>query len=328
LRLREPDAIAAFSEQEAERIRTWQTALFLFETQWSEIRAHARALGICIAGDMPIYVAHNSVDVWANRGLFQLDSDGELQAIAGCPPDAYATQGQFWRNPLYDWESMAREDYRWWIRRVARCLEHCDALRLDHFIGFSRYWSIPSGATSATEGCWKPGPGRAIFDALSQALGELPLFAEDLGKVDAATIALRENLELPGMRVLQFGLDGKPGNPNHPSAYPPLSIASTGTHDAPTAAGWWSDLSASAQSRLDLGRSPAEAAEAMVDWVLQSQSCWTIFPLADLLGLGNEARINRPGTTEGNWVWREAAGARTPALAAALHRRIQASGRT
>jgi 4-alpha-glucanotransferase len=327
LRDREERAIARFAKQQHSRILIWQTALFLFETQWAIVRNHAKELGIRIAGDLPIYVAQDSVDVWAHQNLFQLASDGTPVAVSGCPPDELNENGQHWGHPLYNWEAMAKDGYQWWVQRVQRSLSHCDALRLDHFIGFSRFWAIPAGADSAKEGAWQPGPGRNFFKALKKQLGTIPLFVEDLGDLDEATIQLRTKLGFPGMRVLQFGLDGQPDNPNHPSAFPTLSIAATGTHDSPTSAGWWSELSANDQNRVDLGGSAEAAAQSMVDEVIQSNANWAILPLADLLQLGNEARINRPGTLEGNWVWREPAECRTSDLAESLRSKIEAAGR-
>lgn len=327
LRDREERSIQRFAQQQSSRILIWQTALFLFETQWGLVRDYAKELGIRIAGDLPIYVAHDSVDVWAHQELFQLGDDGTPLAVSGCPPDELNQDGQHWGHPLYNWEVMAENGYDWWIQRITRALEHCDALRLDHFIGFSRFWAIPAGSTTGAEGIWQPGPGRNFFKVLKKKLGTLPLFVEDLGSVDADTIALRTKLGFPGMRVLQFGLDGRPENPNHPSAFPELSIAATGTHDLPTSAGWWSELSTQDQDRLALGGTAETAAQSMVDQVIQSKSNWAILPLADLLNLGNEARINRPGTHDGNWMWREPAQCRTALLAETLRNKIEAAGR-
>ena len=308
LRERRPDAIAELRRDAAQTIQQWQSALFLFERHWREVRLHALSRGIQIIGDMPIYVAHDSVDVWCHRDLFQLDETGRPLGVAGVPPDPYSDTGQLWGNPLFDWGAMAAHNYEWWVERVRRSWVHCNAVRIDHFIGFSRYWRVPADADDARNGQWLPGPGSALFDAISSALGNRPLFAEDLGPVDADTIALRDHLGLPGMRVLQFGLDGDPNNTHHPDRYPRHAIAYTGTHDSETARGWWESQSPAHRAALQLGEHGEAAAQALVSQILHSRACWAILPLQDLLSLGNEARFNRPGTTKGNWRWRQPPG--------------------
>ena len=304
LRDRDPKVLSEFCASHRETIEVWQTALFLFERQWQALRNYANSRGVRILGDMPIYVARNSVDVWANRDFFQLDSEGQPSSVAGAPPDAYSEDGQLWGNPLFNWEALEADSYGWWIERVRRCLVHCDVLRIDHFLGFSRYWSIPSSAESAKGGAWVKGPGRGVFDAIREALGELPVVVEDLGDVDQATHDLRDTLGLPGMRVIQFGLDGNLTNLHHPGQYPRNAIAYSSTHDSPTAAGWWESLSDPDKTRLGFGDHPKAASSRLVNEVLHSRAGWAILPLADILGLGHEARINTPGTIDGNWTWR------------------------
>jgi len=327
LRGREPTAMDAIKQSEAEVIACWQAALFFFERQWKEVRQHAASLGILILGDVPLYVAHDSVDVWAAQDQFQLDAAGQPCALAGVPPDAYSETGQLWGNPLFRWEVMEADGYRWWIERMQRCLEHCDVLRIDHFIGFSRYWSVPASATEATVGTWKPGPGRKVFDALEEALGGLPFIAEDLGPVGDATVALRDALNLPGMKVLLFGLEGDEQNLHRPDNHPKRAVAYPSTHDSDTARGWWEGLGPRQRAQLDLGDTGEEAARAMCDLVLASRAAWAVLPLQDILGLGSRARMNVPGTTEGNWAWRQPPGAMTDELAQDLRQRVGQSDR-
>ena len=327
LRDKDPVATGAFSVRFDREIKTWQTALFLFERQWQALRNYANSRGIKIVGDMPIYVARNSVDVWANRELFQLDENGQPSAVAGVPPDAYSDDGQLWGNPLFDWKAMRTDGYNWWIQRVERSIVHCDILRIDHFVGFSRYWRVPADAETAQAGVWTPGPGREVFDAIRAKLGHLPVIVEDLGQVDQGTHDLRDALELPGMRVLQFGLDGDENNLHNPKQYPPRCIAYTSTHDSPTAAGWWEALSEDHRNWLDFGSNPEAASERMVHEVFQSQASWAIVPLADILGLGKDARINQPGTIDDNWTWRHPTPAIDSPASSKLRTQIQNAGR-
>lgn len=327
IRGQEPDAIAEALQGREDEVQTWCAALFLFERQWAEVRRYAASRGVRMVGDVPIYVGQDSVDVWANQSMFLLGPDGRPTHVSGVPPDAYSETGQRWGNPLFDWPAMAEDDYAWWIKRVERLLQHCDAMRVDHFIGFSRYWCIDAAEDTALNGEWKAGPGRAVFDAIEQALGSLPLIAEDLGSVDEGTIALRENVGLPGMRVLQFGLDGNPENIHHPSNHPVFSVAYSGTHDAPTMRGWWNGLSDDERHRADAGFDGDQAVRTLVDRTLQSQAVWAILPLQDLLGLGDEARMNVPGTVEGNWVWRQPGRELDTEIAQDLRTRIRRSGR-
>ena len=311
----------------SEDVALWRAALFLFEQQWAEVRGMAADRGIGLVGDMPIYVGWDSVDVWVNQRLFALDASGRPTALSGVPPDAYSETGQLWHTPLFDWDSVAAHGYEWWITRVARALAQCDALRLDHFIGFSRFWSVPADAEFALEGAWMPGPGRALFDALQGALGALPLIAEDLGSIDAATEALRDDLGLPGMRVIQFGLDGDDTALHHPSQYPELCVAYTSTHDSPTARGYWEALSPASQARLSLGADGEGACHALVDAVLASAASWAIIAAQDIAALDDSARINRPGTAQGNWRWRLSWDALSPEHARGLRDRLHQARR-
>jgi 4-alpha-glucanotransferase len=307
-----PEAIKRREAQALERalsgltrqVETWRAALFLFERQWSEVRTYARSHDVQIVGDMPIYVGAQSVDVWCHQELFELTSSGAPGRVAGVPPDAYSDTGQLWGNPLFDWQACEREGYRWWIDRAARALEMCDALRVDHFIGFTRYWAVESGSKDARNGSWQVGPGRPLFDALTESLGGLALIAEDLGLVDDATLALRDELGLPGMRVIQFGLGPDAELDHQVEAHVPLSVVYTGTHDSPTMRGWWEALTPQAQGAVGLGEVSQKVVVAAIELALSSRSFWAVIPAQDLLGLGADARMNQPGTLGGNWVWR------------------------
>jgi len=327
VRQRDPAALKEVSESLEAEINTWCAALFLFEQQWAEIRRYASSRGIRLVGDVPIYVGQDSVDVWANQSLFLLDEVGLPSRVAGVPPDAYSETGQRWGNPLFNWDAMAQNQHKWWTARVGRLLEHCDAIRIDHFIGFSRYWSVDAAEETAVNGEWKPGPGRKLFEDIEAALGRLPLIAEDLGSVDEGTVALRDGLGLPGMRVLQFGLDSNPENPHHPDNHPVFSVAYSSTHDSTTCRGWWEHQGGERQRELGLGESGEDAVRTMVDMTLRSAACWAIVPLQDLLELGDEARMNQPGTLGNNWTWRQSDRYLDPAVAQDIRLRIRRAGR-
>jgi len=259
--------------------------------------------------------------------MFLLGDDGRPTRVAGVPPDAYSENGQRWGNPLYDWAAMAEDGHRWWIPRMERLLQHCDAMRVDHFIGFSRYWSIDSSESTATNGEWVPGPGRALFDDVQRALGPLPLIAEDLGCVDRGTIELRDALGLPGMRVVQFGFDGNPENVHHPDNHPAFSVAYSGTHDSQTTRGWWDGLSSEERHRVGSENDSVAATRAVVDRTLESESVWAIVPLQDLLELDDTARMNTPGTIGSNWKWRQPARDLDEGIAKDVRIRVRRAGR-
>jgi 4-alpha-glucanotransferase len=281
---------------------------FLFFRQWDALKARANAAGVRIIGDAPIFVAHDSADLWAHPELFRLDASGAPTVVAGVPPDYFSATGQRWGNPLYEWEANAATGYRWWVERLGAGLRMFDALRLDHFIGFVNAWEIPAGEPTAERGCWGPGPGRALFDAASTALGPLSLIAEDLGAVTPAVDALRLGCGFPGMRVLQFAFGGGVEGRFRPFAYERNTVVYTGTHDNDTAVGWFQSSTPDERSALEdyLGH---PTSETRVHWDLLRQA-WAsvadlaIAPVQDLLGLGREARMNVPGTATGNWRWR------------------------
>jgi 4-alpha-glucanotransferase len=278
---------------------------FLFAEQWRALRAHARRHGIRLMGDEPIYVSADGCDVGAHPGLFQLDAQGRPTAVAGVPPDYFAEDGQLWGNPLYDWTAHAADGFAWWRARVHHDLRLFDAVRIDHFRGICDYWSVPAGAANARGGAWHDGPGLAF----TQALGDLPLVAEDLGLLSPGVDVLRRAAGLPGMAVAQFGFGGPPDNPHHPANVTADRVAYTGTHDNDTLRGWLATASPEEQANLrELLGAVTDVPEALTDAVLASPAVCAILPAQDLLGLGSEARFNTPGNPQGNWAWRMADG--------------------
>jgi 4-alpha-glucanotransferase len=314
---RERRALAAARARHAGAIRTHLFAQWQFERQWAAIRARCRALGIAILGDLPIYVAHDSAEVWARPDLFRLDPDGEPVAVAGVPPDYFSATGQLWGNPLYDWDAVAREGYGFWVERVRRTLALVDRVRLDHFRGFEGYWEVPAGASDARAGRWSAGPGARLFEALERALGPLPFVAENLGVITPEVEALRHRFGFPGMAILQFAFGTDPQAPTfRPHAYERDLVAYTGTHDNDTVVGWWEGgAGTSVRSEADIAREKAfalaylgtdgrEMSWSMIRAIAASVADTAIAPLQDVLGLGTDARMNRPSTLGGNWRWR------------------------
>jgi 4-alpha-glucanotransferase len=282
-----------------------------FDREWRALRRYGRKRRVRIFGDMPIYVADGGADHLAHPHLFQ------PRAVAGVPPDLFAKDGQLWGNPLYDWPAMRAEGYRWWIERFRRSFELVDRMRVDHFRGFVAYWSVRRGNKTARHGRWLRGPGSSVFKAVRAELGSLDLVAEDLGVITPPVVRLRRELGLPGMVVLQFQLGGGTRNPHRPENHPEQAVAYTGTHDNDTALGWWrslTDLERTA-SRLD----PADPAWSLITQAWHSRAALAITPLQDVLRLGNEARMNLPGSEGGtNWTWRHDAKALTSELAKEL----------
>jgi 4-alpha-glucanotransferase len=267
-----------------------------FEREWQALRAYAVERGVRVFGDMPIYVADNGADHHAHPDLFQPG------AVAGVPPDLFAKTGQLWGNPLYDWTAMRADGYRWWIERFRRAFELVDLTRVDHFRGFVAYWAVPAGATTAEHGRWRRGPGASLFHAVQAELGELSIVAEDLGVITEPVVRLRRQLGLPGMVVLQFGLGGDPTSPHLPQNHQEQSVVYTGTHDNDTTRGWWESLTEA--ERAWTGLDPADPAWSLLEVAWASRAALAIAPLQDVLGLGSEARMNMPGTEQGNWGWR------------------------
>jgi 4-alpha-glucanotransferase len=329
LRERHPNALEAARHQLFVQIERHAYAQYLFDLQWSAVRRYAHSRSIRVVGDVPIFVAYDSADVWANPELFELDEGLRPTVVSGVPPDYFSATGQRWGNPLYRWDVLEKTGYRWWIARFRRTLEMVDVVRVDHFRGFESYWEVPAHEETAMHGAWRAGPGRKLFDAVRQELGGLPLIAEDLGIITEEVEALRDDLELPGMRVLQFAFGGDdPENPHLPRNYVHNAVAYTGTHDNDTVLGWYADAGGEARRAVDaLTGGGGEMHWRLIETVLQSNAGWAIVPLQDVLGLGGQARMNTPGVPEGNWAWRLRDGALTPRLAARLAELVRKTGR-
>jgi 4-alpha-glucanotransferase len=325
---REPAALARWSARCAREIRTHKLTQFLFFEQWQRVHDACRARSIDILGDVPIFVAHDSADVWAGRELFRLDEDGRPTVVAGVPPDYFSATGQLWGNPHYRWDVLERAGYAWWIARFRSLLALVDRVRIDHFRGFEAAWEIPAGATTAIRGAWVKGPGAALFEAVQSALGlRLPFVAENLGVITPEVEALRERFGLPGMAILQFAFGTDPQAPDFkPHNYPRNRVVYTGTHDNDTTVGWWTgEVGHSTRStqeieeehehvRRYLGTDGREINWDFIRAVLASVADTAIVPVQDLLGLGSEARMNRPATIGRNWRWRLRPGELTPAI--------------
>jgi len=303
---RDPAALSRVRERHADEIGFWQFVQWCFDTQWSAVKAYANERGISIVGDLPIFIAHHSVDCWARPDLYYLDADHQPTVVAGVPPDDLGPLGQRWGNPLYRWDRMAAEDYAWWTARVRRALNQADVFRIDHFRGFAGYWEIPSSCPTAIEGRWMPGPGAALFDAIERALGRVPIIAEDLGFITPDVRALRDGCGFPGMRILQFAFGGDAAYEFLPHNYTPASVVYIGTHDNDTVCGWWD--SAPERQRAFAGQYLA-AERHNVHWAMIRACCnsvanTAVFQLQDVLGLDASHRMNLPGTVGGNWSWR------------------------
>ena len=327
LALREPGALARVRKELAADAEEERAIQFFFFSQWDEVRAAAVKRGVQIIGDLPIFAAPDSADVWTHRDLFLLDQQGRPTVVAGVPPDYFAATGQLWGNPLYDWEAMRRQGFRYWVDRIRRACRLHDLIRVDHFRGFDACWSVPASAPTAAAGSWVEVPGRALFDTLRQELGELPLIAEDLGVITPAVEALRERFGFPGMRILQFAFDKgeagslDPGNRFLPHNHSFDSVVYTGTHDNDTTRGWFEKRTAEETGYLEryAGRLDPEIHWRFIRMAMASVCRFAVIPLQDVLGLGSEARTNTPGTSgTGNWSWRAGAEALDPAAAARL----------
>lgn len=311
LRDRHPRALARARRALATEIRFHEFVQYAFERQWAALRAHCADRGIGLIGDVPIFVSHDSADVWAHPEIFRLDARGRPQVVAGVPPDYFSRTGQLWGNPLYRWEVLRRRGYDWWLARLRAAFARFDAVRLDHFIGFHRYWEVPAGARTAVHGRWRPGPGAPFFEAVFRSLGRVQLIAEDLGRITPEVEALRDRFGLPGMRVLQFAFGSDPGSERYrPHRYPRNCVVYTGTHDNDTLVGWFRGASAPHVAReraFALRYAASDGREVHWDFIRLAWSSvanTAIVPAQDLLGLGSEARMNTPGVPTGNWRWR------------------------
>lgn len=304
---RDPQALRALQDEAATELGFWRFVQWRFEVQWQRLRQAAHARGIHIVGDAPIFVAHHSADVWAHADQFLLDADGEAQVVAGVPPDYFSATGQRWGNPLYRWDAMAQDGYRWWQQRLAHLLSQVDLIRLDHFRGFEAHWEIPASAPTAEGGRWCPGPGGDFFRAMGDALGPLPLIAEDLGIITDAVTQLRREGGFPGMRVMQFAFGDTAANPYLPHNFEPQTVAYTGTHDNDTTVGWWQQAGDAERQAARHYLGPLADVEihwAMVQSLSQSVAHTLVVPFQDVLGLDGRHRLNTPGQAEGCWTWR------------------------
>ena len=304
---RTPQALEKASQQLGTEIGAHKYQQWQFFRQWQRIKAAAAEHCITIIGDLPIFVAHDSADVWCNQHLFLLDSKGHPTEVAGVPPDYFSKTGQLWGNPLYNWPAMAGDGYAWWVSRLKAINQLCDLVRIDHFRGFEAAWHVPATARTAIKGTWKQGPGAAFFDAVRQQLGHLPFIAEDLGIITPEVEQLRDHFGLPGMKILQFAFDSDAANPYLPHNHTPASVVYTGTHDNDTTKAWFDSLPQKTIEQMYsyLGTAPTgSAVQDMIRTAYMSVARYAIIPMQDLLGLGTEARMNRPGEALGNWGWR------------------------
>jgi len=329
---RQPEAVKRWSEKLAAAIEAQKFFQFAFFQQWQELREYGRERGIRIIGDIPIYVAHDSADVWANRQFFLLDEKGNPQKIAGVPPDYFSATGQLWGNPIYNWPLLKQTGYKWWVGRIGAAFRLYDFLRIDHFRGFEAYWEVPGGEETAQNGRWVKGPGRELFAVLRQELGDLPIIAENLGVITPEVEAIRHEFGFPGMAILQFAFGNDPQAPTFkPHNYVRDLVAYTGTHDNDTVVGWWNSSGGGDSTRTlaDVEKEHVFARAYMgfkdepIHWVLirgiqRSVASTAIAPMQDILGMGSDARMNLPGTKSGNWKWRMKPGSVTQELATRL----------
>lgn len=330
LRFRKKRAMAAAKETYAEDIEFYKMLQYLFFRQWKKLKKYANKRGIQIIGDVPIYVAGDSADVWANPKQFYLDEDLRPIEVAGCPPDAFSADGQLWGNPLFRWDEMKKDGYRWWTKRIGAMSEIYDIVRIDHFRGFDSYYAIPAGEKTARNGQWKTGPGMDLFRHLKKKLGKLPIIVEDLGFLTPSVHKLLKDSGFPGMKVIQFAFDSREGSDYLPHNYPKHCVVYTGTHDNDTVMGWMQTAPkksvAFAKEYLNLTKREGFH-WGMMRAAWSSVAEMAIVPMQDLLGLGSEARMNTPSTLGDNWKWRMRSDALTEELAEKLYRYMQMYGR-
>lgn len=336
LKLREPAALATVRSQLAREIQAEKFSQYLFFREWIAVRKYANDKGIKIIGDIPIFVALDSADVWCNQKSFKLEPDGSPTVVAGVPPDYFSKTGQRWGNPIYDWQAMLEDDFGWWTARLAFNYEMADIVRLDHFIGFARNWEVPGEDETAENGQWSQVPGEILFRTLHRRLGPLKVIAEDLGAMTTEVETLRDTNGFPGMRILQFAFGGDAYNSNLPHNCIPNSVVYTGTHDNDTTAGWWRSISGKkkgweAKTRKHcleyLQTNGREMHWEMIRAAWASVAETAIVPVQDVLGLDNKHRMNLPASTDGNWKWRLADGALTPEIADRLRQLTELYGR-
>jgi len=301
-----PEAFEKASIEMGPEIGVQKYLQWQFSRQWAHLRAYAAAQGIAVIGDIPIFVAYDSADVWTNREIFLLDGHGKPTVMAGVPPDYFSETGQLWGNPLYDWDALAARGYDWWVERFRYLFSQFDCIRVDHFRGFEAAWHVPAGHKTAASGSWVAGPGRQLFDRLISALGPLPIIAEDLGVITREVEHLGDTFGFPGMRILQFAFGSGPANAYLPHNHIRNCVVYTGTHDNDTSAGWFAGLSEREQGEVRdyLGSAAGDPADDLTRAALMSVADTAVIPFQDLLGLPATARMNVPGRADGNWEWR------------------------
>ncbi|OGO49674.1 MAG: 4-alpha-glucanotransferase [Chloroflexi bacterium RBG_16_64_43] len=327
---RVPQSLADARQRLADEIDRVIFEQVLFRSQWDQLRARVRESGIQVIGDVPLYLAYDSAEVWANPELFRLDSRGAPTHVAGVPPDYFSPTGQRWGNPLYRWARHRADGFAWWQRRGQSAMGLSDWVRIDHFRGLAAYWEVPASSPTAEKGRWVRAPGAALLTALAQHAPRLPLIAEDLGVLTEDVVELRTRFGLPGLRVLQFAFDGDSRNPFLPHNYETATVVFTGTHDNDTARGWYESADESVRdcARRYLGRDGSDMSWDLMRLAWNSVACMALAPLQDVLALGSEARMNFPGRAAGNWDWRFAEGDLTPDLAKRLGELTTLAGRT
>jgi 4-alpha-glucanotransferase len=303
---RKPAALKKAQTELAADVRFWKFTQWCFFRQWHALKKYANEKNVKIVGDIPIFIAYQSSDAWANQHLFFLDKNLKPQVVAGVPPDYFSATGQRWGNPLYNWKMMHSEEYSWWIERIKTTLELVDMVRIDHFRGFAGYWEIPAEEKTAVKGRWVKGPGAKLFDVIEKKLGKLPIIAEDLGEITPDVIALRDRYQFPGMRILQFAFAGDTTNTFLPHNYVANTVVYSGTHDNDTTIGWFATATNREREFVKryIGTDGKEIQWDFIRLALQSVADLAVFPLQDVLGLGTEARMNFPGKPLGNWAWR------------------------
>ncbi len=330
LRQHEPEALTNARHLYAGTIRQIIFEQYLFALQWDALKKYAEIRGVMLFGDLPIYAAHDSADVWANQRMFTLNEDGLCSEVAGVPPDYFSRTGQRWGNPLYRWQELETERFAWWVKRIRVQLTRMHLLRIDHFRGLEAYWAIPGESRDGTVGEWRKAPGAALLETVHAELGDLPLVAEDLGLITPEVTMLLQQFDLPGMKVLQFAFDGMPDNPYLPENFGPDSVIYTGTHDNDTTLGWFRGISPEEKGRLAarVDLSAGTMPWPLIQMAIESRARLAIAPIQDLLSLGSEARFNTPGTMEGNWKWRMETGDITAPIWARARALNERSGRT
>ncbi len=330
LRMRQPEAIREAVGRLADAMSFYRYQQWLFSRQWRALKAYANERGVRIIGDIPIFVAHDSADAWANPHLFHFDEEAHPTVVAGVPPDYFSATGQLWGNPLYRWDVMREDGYAWWIERFRAIFRLVDVARVDHFRGFEAYWEVPAGEDTAVNGRWVKGPGADFFETVLAALGELPIIAEDLGFITPEVTALRDRFDFPGMKVLQFAFGTDGFDPYLPHNYPRNCVVYTGTHDNDTTVGWFRRSSTPEERDLALRYLRSDGSDIAWDMM---HLAWTsvadtaVAPMQDLLRLDSDARMNLPGSFGGNWQWRCPPGALTDELTAALRDMTDICGR-